>query len=288
MALIPIYVENSLKNINYLLEIKSCSDGQVDAAQMICVDPTDATPILHYVEQHNCNLRGILVTHYHLDHISGIPSLMSKYPQIQVFGPRISCPKKTIPLLPTETSDKVLCFDHSQGVFMSERDAMSTKGITIHTFEVPGHCPEHILFHIPNFRGNIGALVVGDTLTYGGVGNCHGGNVRQLYDSIYKTILKFDDKTLLFCGHDYLLQNLKFSHSVYPENKKISDWLEKVSKNGAEYRRKILENYSLGMDKQINLFFMLNDLQLKKHVHLSEESSAFAVFEKIRLLRDQF
>ena len=48
-----------------------------DSQSAILVDPGDAKPAIHYLQQENLQLTGILITHYHADHIGGLKDLLT-------------------------------------------------------------------------------------------------------------------------------------------------------------------------------------------------------------------
>lgn len=51
------------------------------------IDPTEAKPVQDYCQLHQLKLAQIWLTHWHKDHIGGVPDLIEGT-QIPVFGPR--------------------------------------------------------------------------------------------------------------------------------------------------------------------------------------------------------
>lgn len=51
------------------------------------VDPGSAEPVLAYLKQHDLNLKAVLITHHHHDHIGGVAELVHQFPEIHVVGP---------------------------------------------------------------------------------------------------------------------------------------------------------------------------------------------------------
>ena len=66
---------------NYIWMIKKNKDVAV-------VDPGDAIPVLNFLKEKNLNLKSILITHKHADHIGGIEDLLNHYPNIKIYGPK--------------------------------------------------------------------------------------------------------------------------------------------------------------------------------------------------------
>jgi hydroxyacylglutathione hydrolase len=57
----------------------------------VLVDPGDAKPAIHYLEQQGVQLTGILVTHHHSDHTGGLQELsawaLSRGADCPIYGP---------------------------------------------------------------------------------------------------------------------------------------------------------------------------------------------------------
>ena len=45
----------------------------------LCIDPSEAEPIIKYLENNNIKLKFILNTHHHYDHVGGNQELKEKY-----------------------------------------------------------------------------------------------------------------------------------------------------------------------------------------------------------------
>lgn len=73
------------------------------------VDPGSAEPVLAYLKQHDLNLKAVLITHHHHDHIGGVAELVHQFPEIHVVGPA----QEPIPTLthPVEDGDQIELFD---------------------------------------------------------------------------------------------------------------------------------------------------------------------------------
>jgi hydroxyacylglutathione hydrolase len=50
------------------------------------VDPGDSFPIIHWLENKNKNLIGILITHSHFDHIYGVNDLYDLFPEVKIYS----------------------------------------------------------------------------------------------------------------------------------------------------------------------------------------------------------
>ncbi|MBT3751296.1 MAG: MBL fold metallo-hydrolase [Bacteroidetes bacterium] len=50
------------------------------------IDPGDTEPIFSWLRAQNKNLRGVLLTHYHYDHIYGVLDLLAEYDEILIYA----------------------------------------------------------------------------------------------------------------------------------------------------------------------------------------------------------
>ncbi|MDD5724430.1 MAG: MBL fold metallo-hydrolase [Syntrophales bacterium] len=93
-------------------------------------------------------------------------------------------------------------------------------GETIEVYHTPGHSEDSICFRADN------AIITGDTLFNGTIGNCFTGNLEEFYHSI-KTLLALPDATIVYAGHDYVRDSLIFAQYLEPENEAIDSFLGK-------------------------------------------------------------
>lgn len=86
------------------------------------------------------------------------------------------------------------------------------------TLPAPGHTPDGKMFYFPEDD----ALFAGDTLINGACGRP--SDLSALFQSLEK-IKGLPARTLLFGGHDYLVENLEFGLDVEPDNPEIRERL---------------------------------------------------------------
>jgi hydroxyacylglutathione hydrolase len=108
----------------------------------------------------------------------------------------------------------------------------------------PGHTADSISFHLP------GALITGDTLFNGTVGNCFSGDLKGFYHSI-KRLTAFPEDTKIYAGHDYVADSMAFARSIEPDNVNIDDFLKRYDPE--------LVVSTLGDEKRINPYVRFND-----------------------------
>ena len=157
-----------------------------------------ADAIIVEINQRNLNLRYILETHAHADHISAAPHIKSQCGGIIAIGKHIDQVQsvfKTVfnlNALPTDGSQ----FDQ----LLSQGDTLPLGQLTINILETPGHTPACIAYQVAD------AVFIGDTFFSPEAGTARadfpGGDAKQLYQSL-STLLALPDNTRLFLCHDY-------------------------------------------------------------------------------------
>ncbi len=178
----------------------------IDATRIIIVDPGEAKPILNYLAKNNLKLDAILLTHHHWDHTGGVQSLLSHFPDIAIYGSKL---------------DEIPGITH----FIKENEVIILENLSapIHILAIPGHTLGHIAFLYEN------ALFCGDTLFSVGMGKIFEGTATQMYASIEK-IKNLPPHTLIYCGHEYTLANIRFAQTLDPDNTKLSFRKSEVEK----------------------------------------------------------
>jgi hydroxyacylglutathione hydrolase len=87
-------------------------------------------------------------------------------------------------------------------------------------YKTPGHTSDSVTFQAD------GALITGDTLFNGTVGNCFSGDLKSFLASIL-FLMAFPAETLIYAGHDYVRESMAVARSLEPENPEIDRYLAK-------------------------------------------------------------
>lgn len=167
-----------------------------DGREALVVDPGDAAPVLHALQDQGLKLRSILVTHHHGDHTGGVDALRQATGAV-VYGPaRENIPQPFQPL--------------QQG-----QDIRSL-GLDFQVLDIPGHTAGHIAYYCPEMDGSP-LLFCGDTLFSAGCGRLFEGTPAQMEHSLAQ-LAALPGDTRVCCTHEYTLSNLRFALAVDPDN----------------------------------------------------------------------
>jgi glyoxylase-like metal-dependent hydrolase (beta-lactamase superfamily II) len=159
-----------------------------------------AQALLDHVRTHALDVRWILETHAHADHLSAGHWLKSQFPQATLaigegirtvqaaFGPIFNLGDG----FPVDGSQ----FDH----LFADGESFALGALPVQVIAVPGHTSDSCAYLIGD------ALFTGDSLFMpdGGSARCDfpGGDARTLFDSIQR-LFELPDDTRVFVCHDY-------------------------------------------------------------------------------------
>ena len=163
------------------------------------VDPSEADPIIKYLENTQIKLKFILNTHHHYDHVGGNQELKKRY-GASVVG--YQGDKERIPGI---------------DILVSDQQTWKYKNFEAKIIHIPGHTLGHVCFYFYKDE----SAFTGDTLFSLGCGRLFEGTYEQMFNSL-KKLKELPNNTKVFCGHEYTLQNSKFciAHDENNENLK--------------------------------------------------------------------
>ena len=164
----------------------------------------------------------ILITHTHTDHIQYISSYLECFPDIKIIG----------------HPDSNNNFDNNRFIPISDNSTIEVGNMEIKSIYTPGHYFDSICYSIEN------VIFTGDTVFVGRTGRTisNRSDINELYDSVYKKILKLPRDTYIYPGHDYgvkptitIEENIKISELLQANGK--SDFIDRMA--NYEKNRKI-------------------------------------------------
>tara|TARA_B110000090_G_C13175757_1_gene367228 strand:+ start:26 stop:745 length:720 start_codon:yes stop_codon:yes gene_type:complete len=174
------------------------------------IDPSEANPVIKYLEKNKIKLKFILNTHHHYDHVGGNQKLKEKY-GASIIGYKGD--KERIPGI---------------DIFVDDQETWIHENFEAKVIHVPGHTLGHICFYFTKEE----SIFTGDTLFSLGCGRIFEGTYSQMFDSLMR-LKKLPQNTKIFCGHEYTKQNSNFCIIHDKNNKNL-----KVKINDVEIKLK--------------------------------------------------
>jgi glyoxylase-like metal-dependent hydrolase (beta-lactamase superfamily II) len=180
--------------------------------EAILIDPGDEVEqLLTLAVRRGLRIRDILLTHAHVDHVTGVPAAKRALDvpihlhrddlflyeraaeQGRMFGLKVD------PLPPIDT-------------FYTPEQVIPFGDYDTHVHHTPGHCPGGVCLHVvktaragsdPHDREYLDDLFVGDTLFAGSIGRTDlpGGDHATLISSIRTVLFAFGDEARVHPGH---------------------------------------------------------------------------------------
>jgi hydroxyacylglutathione hydrolase len=258
-----IWTANAYRNFNYLV---ACGE----TGEALAIDPLDHQKCLQVAKEAGWQITQILNTHEHRDHTGGNGPLMQKT------GATILAHKNA--------KDKIA--DMGRGLGAGDVVKVG-KTVALEVLDTPGHTMSHVclLSHTDQ-----PALFCGDTLFNAGAGNCHnGGHPAELYKTFSEQLARLAASTLIYPGHDYVENNLRFTLNREPDNERAQALLDRLA--GQDPARAYVS--TLEVERQVNTFFRLTSPTViaklrEAFPELSENPDQRTVFVKLRELRNSW
>ncbi|EGO87459.1 beta-lactamase [Clostridium botulinum C str. Stockholm] len=171
------------------------------------IDPGgDADRLANIIDELNIEIKFILLTHGHMDHVGGVEVLREKY-NVPVY---INGKDKELMEKGTQVFGRIWG-KTPEDKELKDEEIIKLGSLDIRCIETPGHTPGGMSFLVNN------VVFTGDTLFHGSVGRCDlpGGNQSQLIESIKNKLMVLDDEIVVLPGHEGE-SNIKFERQYNP------------------------------------------------------------------------
>ncbi len=261
MIVKQIWTGNNYRNFNYLI---ACSE----TGEALAIDPLDSEKCLKAARDAGWQITQILNTHEHHDHTGGNDAVVAA------------------------TGAKILAHKNAGGKIANMARGLSAgdvikvgRTVELEALDTPGHTMCHICLCA---HGERRALFSGDTLFNAGIGNCHnGGDTGAMYSTFAKQLHQLPDDTLVYPGHDYIENNLRFTLDREPDNGKAGGMLDSVT--GQDPAAAYVS--TIGVEREVNTFFRLTSPSViarlrEKFPQIGDNPDPQTVFLKLRELRN--
>tara|TARA_B100000161_G_scaffold263591_1_gene235261 strand:+ start:545 stop:1264 length:720 start_codon:yes stop_codon:yes gene_type:complete len=212
------------------------------------IDPSESDPIIQIIKKKKINLKYILNTHHHPDHVGGNLELKREF-NCNILG--FIGDRNNIPGI---------------NIFLKDKELFKDEDFEFKTYHTPGHTAGHVIFHF--YRQNI--LFTGDTLFSLGCGRIFEGSYDEMFRSL-QLIKNLPKNTLIYFGHEYTRNNSKFCLTNDPDNIELNNKILKI-------------NELIGAGKPTTPSTLKEELE----TNIFLKSKNIKTFKKLRDLKDNF
>lgn len=168
--------------------------GSKSTREVLIVDPAwQIEDLLKLAEEDEMKVTGALITHTHADHVGGDmrgQQIEGVAELLELCDAKVYVHKSEADRLTVPASSVVGTDEHSQ---------VTVGEITVEFIHTPGHTPGSQCFKLMD------RVVSGDTLFIGACGRTDlpGSNPEDMYESLTQKLMKLDEQTIVFPGHNY-------------------------------------------------------------------------------------
>ena len=261
MIVEQVWTGNDYRNFNYLIV---CPEN----GEALAIDPLAHQQCLDICRDKGWEITQVLNTHEHFDHTGGNQGI------VEATGASVLAHKNAGGRIP----------GMDRGLEAGDIIKVG-RSVELLALDTPGHTMCHICLLSQTDQPG---LFSGDTLFNAGAGNCHhGGHPEELYDTFVRQLGALDDNTLLYPGHDYIINNLRFTLDREPDNEAAGALLQDIEDQDPADALVT----TLGQEKEVNTFFRLRSPSVIARLResfpdLPGNPDAKTVFLKLRELRN--
>ncbi len=175
-----------------------------DSNEAVIIDAADkAQKLVDSVVKKGAELKTLLITHAHWDHIGAVNDMLNIMPELPVYigendtdlmeNPAANCSAWLADAPGTVSREKVIT--------LKDGDEMDILGETMKVIEVPGHTAGGVCYYF----SESGILFCGDTLFQGSIGRSDfpTGDGELLVSSIKDKLLTLPPDTKVYPGHGF-------------------------------------------------------------------------------------
>ncbi len=176
----------------------NCYLAVANNGQALVIDPGDDAGIIAVtLRQNKLTVAAYLITHGHVDHVSGLHEIARTFPAPVSIHPldeawAFSHLNQLLPYYDTPERPKTI------ERFLSDGQVFEDAGLRYEVIATPGHSPGGVCFYFPDEK----CLFSGDTLFLGTIGRTDlDGSDEKLMKKSLARLVQLPDDTIVYPGH---------------------------------------------------------------------------------------
>jgi hydroxyacylglutathione hydrolase len=176
--------------------------GDESTLEAMVIDPgDDIEDVLALIRKHNLQVKQIVITHAHIDHVGGAMKLRAATGAPILLNQNDHALLKMLDLQAAwvgMASPGKVEIDHSLG----QADTVRAGALAADVLHTPGHTEGSVCLYFPAEK----KLIAGDTLFAGSIGRTDlpGGSLKKIINSLHEKVLALPDDTIVVPGHGEL------------------------------------------------------------------------------------
>ena len=197
MINVKSFVFNFFRENTYLLYDHTNEAVIIDCG---CVTKHEEDALSGFIEANKLQLKRLLCTHYHFDHVIGNTFIYDRYgirPEIHKYEKSANAPTLQMQAL---RYGRNMRFEEIEPVrFIDDNEEIYFGASVLKAIFVPGHSPGSLAFYSEADH----FIASGDVLFPGSIGrtDLFGGDFHQLIASIKNRLMPLPDNTIVYAGH---------------------------------------------------------------------------------------
>ncbi|ABR46764.1 beta-lactamase domain protein [Alkaliphilus metalliredigens QYMF] len=170
-----------------------------NSLEAVVIDPGDeAKTFMKYIDKRYLKPIGIILTHYHYDHIAAAEALKKKY-QCPINAHKKEIDGLKDPEINYSKREYAKEVSITPDVLLSHGDTISVGALQLEVIHTPGHTPGSICLAVKDEK----VIFTGDTVFSDALGRTDlaGGSEAMLRKTIRNKVSKWDDDVRVYPGH---------------------------------------------------------------------------------------
>ncbi len=197
MALhIEKFTFNPFQENSYVISAPDKSAVIIDPG---CATSSEKQALSTYISANNLEVKALLSTHCHIDHVLGNAYVLRTYP-VDYYMHKLDLPV----LAAAERSAEVYGIEGFEPSpqpthFLEDKQILKFGAIELEVIFGPGHAPGHVAF----YSSADSVVISGDILFQGSFGRVDlpGGDIEVLKKTIKERFFTLPEETVIYCGH---------------------------------------------------------------------------------------